>query len=225
MKPLILIICLLIFNPTINGQANEADSSSWPAAFLKLDIINAFNPVDPSFLASVEYFPFQKHVSLIHEFGFVTAIRSYENVEVTSSFKTRHEIRAYLVELEDTGIRLYMGADFQYRRLTINERYVIGYECDRDWDCVYYQNVDGDFETHRYTIQARWGGYGMIADRFIIDFGIGIGNSEYQVDRSDFEGGLFVEENRFLEEDQFGPRPSLTVRVAFGVLLFRSNNK
>jgi len=215
-----LIVSIIVLSPILLA-AQPSDSTRNPLAYLKLDFLNVINPIDPSVLFSVEYFPGKRWFSLGHEVGFVSEIRSYADVPIVNSFKTRHEVRFY-IDL-DESLRFFSGLNFQYRSLTVHETYVVGYDCGGD--CGYYRKVDNNFHTKRFAYFMEWGIQSTIANRLLLEASGSLGTYNFQINRSDFYEGNLIERNRFIEKDKVGNQVYLSVNGRIGYILFKPNRK
>lgn len=212
-KPISLWIALLIV--VVAHAQGDPDNLPRPILLIKGEMANLINPVDPSLLGSIEFFPL-KQLSFSQEFGYVTNIRSYKNVDLVRSFKMRQEVRYYLpFDLKRT--RFFARIDYQYRLLVVNERYVLGYECNGD--CEYYRNFSGDFKTDRHAWQVGWGISSRLTERFFLEGDFGLGRYRYTLDRSAIGEGQLIENDRFLEEEVFGNHPYITFRAKLGYMI------
>ncbi|MEO9477053.1 MAG: hypothetical protein ABJG41_16025 [Cyclobacteriaceae bacterium] len=196
-----------------------------PRAIIKLDLANAINPIDPSLLLCVEHFPSSGRFSLVHEAGFVVAV--YDNslfsensyVDIAKSFKTRHEMRFYLGEWEGlrTTTKPYMSVDYQYRYLSVNEKYILQVDCGDG--CQYYRNFDGNIPTTRHMVQLHFGMQWLLSPRISFDLNYGIGRYFYKVKRSAIYDGRFVESYRYLREDRLGLKTIVTAQMKLGYVI------
>ena len=196
--------------------------TKYPILIPKIDVANAANPEDPSWIFALEFFPFIKWLSLSQEVGFVSDIREDETATLVSSLKYRRELRLYSPTFGSGyyDFATYVGGSYQRRDLTINDNYIIGYECEGD-DCVYYQNYEGDISTTRKVYQVHVG-IQMRADRFVLEGDLGAGESRFTVDRSPFfEESSFVEKERFLSEANLGKKTYVNFRLKVGYMLWR----
>ncbi len=216
MKRLIYLSILIFTLSNVFGQSTIPTNTETPASILKIDLLNVLNPIDPSVLVSIEHFPSNQKISLIHEAGVVVDIRQYEQVDLVKSFKTRHELRYYFEGLfENTGIPVpYVSADIQYRYLVVNERYVLGYQCEED--CNYYRNFKGNIPTNMWTYQVRFGSQTSFGKRLVFDVNFGFGQRSYTVKRSAVYHGSFIDDERFISENKLGTRLVLSAQGKLG---------
>ncbi|MEP0366734.1 MAG: hypothetical protein ABJN36_01395 [Cyclobacteriaceae bacterium] len=215
-------ICLFLVS--INSYSQSLDFEN-PGAIIKLDLANAINPIDPSLLICVEHFPSNGGFSLVHEAGFVVAV--YDNslfsensyVDVAKSFKTRHELRFYIGEWG--GLRVvtkpYLSADYQYRYLAVNEKYILQVDCGEG--CYYYRNFDGNIPTTRHMVQLHFGMQWLLSPKLSFDVNYGVGRYLYQVKRSAIYDGRFVESYRYMREDRLGLKTIVTAQMKLGYVI------
>ncbi|MFY0605589.1 MAG: hypothetical protein JXR10_02670 [Cyclobacteriaceae bacterium] len=216
-----ILILLFAFIPIskVFGQGTNEGYDKESLVNVKLDVLNFISPVDPSFLGSVEYFLLPKWISVTHEVGWVMDIRSYENVEISKSIKVGHELRFYfpvIPEFEKT--KAYLSGEYQFRRLVVNERYVLGYECD--YRCVYYRNYEGDLNTVRKLWQVHMGVQANLSPRIFFELDFGIGQSEFDLRRNTIiQDAIFVETSRFIEQRDLRTEEAISVSGKLGFRL------
>ncbi len=223
MKTFITVLFTLACVFQSNAQYDSTrQQDPYPLLSVKVDFANFINPEDPSVLASLEFSPFTRYLSITQEVGFVSEVRSHFDVDIRESFKYRGGFRFY--PIHEQNIFFYTGADFQYRNLTISDQYILGYECENG-RCVYYRNFTGDFVTKRYAYQVRLGAQARF-DRFILEGDIGFGEYVMKLDgNSAFTGATIVERNRFLNEYDFGQHFFMTIGAKVGFILIRKNKR
>ena len=212
MKKLCLLGCIL-FTTVLYAQKADSLPKAKPI-IVKAEILNLLSPSDPSLLFGVEWFP-DRYVSTSLEFGFVQGINSYDNVQVRKNYKLEYELRLYFLPAM-SYINPYAGGEIGYRYLTVVENYVLGYECDDN--CVYYQNYTGPIKTDRIHAQLRWGCQFVFLRRMTFDVNAGLGLSHFFLRRSSINGGLIVEEGRFIDESRADLQPIASFEGKLGFM-------
>jgi hypothetical protein len=218
MKKLLFTIVLILLTGPLKAQYDSSVYTG-PRLSIQLDLMQLFNPEDPSWMLSSEIF-LNKRFSLIPEVGFFTTIRAYEPVEVSAYIKLQQGLRYYVEDFNTDKLNIYFGANFQYRNLTIRDTYILGFECEEFGSCVHYRNYEGEIATNRMVASFEAGGEFMIGPRAILGWSAMIGRQYYSLDRAQLFGGKLVEPDRFLTESKLSEE--LTGRITFrvGYLIF-----
>jgi hypothetical protein len=216
-----ILLSILLYMSLWSLQAQDTTAIAKPVwGYAKIDFLNLFNPFDPSLLVSLEYMIKPERLSVTYELGSVVAIRHYKNVPVTGSFKSRLELRYYLTEFDKSEfITPYISMDLLYRKLKVDESYIVGYDCSDG--CDYYRKYDGDFTTRRYAYQVKFGSQTRLGERIVVDLDMGIGASYLYLDRSKIDNGVMVETNRFLGEDAYGYKLFFTINGKLGYRIYK----
>ena len=221
MRVTLLLFLGLFMSFVSYGQSDSLyNETKYPLLVGKIDLANFANPEDPSWLFSLEFYPFIKWVSLSQEVGFVSNIREDETASIVSSLKYRSEIRLYSPDVEvytSDFLVFYLGGSYQRRNLTINDTYILGYECSGG-DCVYYQQFTGDISTQRDAYQMHVGIQSR-AKRIVFEADAGVGEYQFNIDRDMINNATMAERNRFLSEANLGRNQYITFRFKVGYRL------
>jgi len=223
MKIFLILAGLVAFSFSTKAQYDTLETDALRLNVM-VDAIQTFNPIDPALMISAELFLGEK-LSLVPEVGILGNARSTSSelrpIEMKKFIKLQQGIRYYFEDFEDKNINLYIGATFQYRSMTINENYVIGYDCPSFGGCVYYRNFTGDITTQRLSYAVNFGATARITDRLLFNWSYGIGEQNYTVDRTPIFEGTFVENDRFIEEEKLGRNLFMTFSIKLGYWIFK----
>ncbi|MEQ8238014.1 MAG: hypothetical protein RIA69_02320 [Cyclobacteriaceae bacterium] len=223
MKKILTLIALIAISYTTKAQYDSLETKAFRLNVM-IDAIQSFNPVDPSLMISSEVF-LSERLSLAPEVGIMGTARSNTSeerpIEVKKFIKLQQSVRYYFDDFEDENIKLYVGATIQYRNMTINENYIIGYDCPTFGGCLYYRNFTGDISTERLSYTLNFGARARISDRLLLNWSYGIGEQNYTVDRAPFFEGTFVENDRFIEEEKLGRNIFMSFSIKLGYWIFK----
>lgn len=215
-KNSIAFLLLLTLSAAAFSQALDSNKVEfYPLLSARVDFLNIINPKDPSLLFSVEVSPFVRWMSVVQEAGIVVGLRLPYTEEIVSSFKYRSELHFFLDVTSD--LRAYIGGDFQYRGLTIRDKYIFGYDCSGD-DCVYYRKYEDELPIQRYTYQYRVGGQ-FWSNRFLFDVNVGIGQSYTKIDDASLSKGVIIEQNNYLNQSDLGWNYVITFSAKIGYII------
>lgn len=221
MKRIILIITCSLMVYIADAQDDTVFTKrEYPLFVPKFEIGNMMNPEDPSWIFSGEFFPGINWLSLSQDIGYVNNIRSHTGVKIKESLKLGTEIRLYTPDnlFENETLYFYLSLGYTYRKLTITDRYILGFECENN-NCVYYQNYKGDFPTTRYAYLLRFGAQARM-NRIFLEWDLGLGVYNFEIDPAVLRDGSIVENNRFLNEEYVGNQPYGVLRIKLGYSLF-----
>lgn len=188
---------------------------------IKVDYANLFNPIDPTFLLSVEYF-LRPTFSLTQEVGYINQLPNKDYEDGFTGIKLRQEFRHYLEGNLDENTVTYISANLMYRYLRGGGDYIVGYGCNAfGRGCEYYQNLNGSVTNHRFAALVRFGLYSHLTDRIILelDYGAGVRYNHERAIAAPPDGLALVPLE--LLPNHNGLHPYFTLSCKAGILLFR----
>lgn len=221
-----ILLTFLVAFVSIESQAQQDTlTTDAPRLTIMVDAGQIINPIDRSLMISSEIF-LNQYISIVPEIGVFgmaedQANEELDRVDVKKFLKFQQGVRFYLGKFENTGINVFLGGTVQYRKMTVNETYIIGYECEEfGSSCVYYRNITDDLSTERFSYALNFGATSKLSKRFILSYSYGVGVQNYTIDRTPIFDGKFVENDRYIEEEKLGRNPFMSIAVKFGYLIF-----
>ncbi|MEQ8473267.1 MAG: hypothetical protein RIC35_18875 [Marinoscillum sp.] len=209
----------LLFNICFSQKSDSVNLRN--PFYLKLDISNVVNPIDPGILMGLEL-KFKEKFSFTQEFGWILSLKDEDNIKQEfTGFKVREEFRVYK-GFNDWAGQYYFGVNAFYRYINLRDRVTLGTNCSEkfSWSCDYVRYDVQEITVHQFGGAFKIGLQKNVASNILIEVDVGLGIQN--VSRSEFSNpGEMVdyEFNRVYGEDYLGTRsyPTFNAKVGYQI--------